>query len=427
MAKLEPLELSAIIALIISGLFVISRILFSRSASGHASRNATPEDKLRQPDGSTRKMTTELPGSESQAQDTSAAVDDEINAAEKALSPAREVVQTPDVKLPPFWALLARVLFPVILITSYVFQSVLRNLDKSKAENKIDAGTVPVRPADAKLEERLSDERQKLEDSLSGRTVDTSVFFLIVATMVLFSVIALLYGIFFPSLSHLPKQSVGSFLAACISLIYAIWFAGALAARVNRFRGKQQRVQELDFQIDLQRSGSESERRAEKTVRLHEIQLQNYYQQNLGENRKIFWVGVSCLFLGVLIIALTIWVVYNFQGDLPDDTQSKIIISILGAIGSILTNYIAVIFLKMHAVAANNLGRFHSRLVETHQVLFANLVASRIEDKNIRWDTLSGVALNLSKRRAEEKEEKAVSEPKAKSASKVKKEEESRD
>src|SRR5271165_5793442 len=42
MVKLEPLELYAIIALIISGLFVILRILFLRSIGGNAPRNATP-------------------------------------------------------------------------------------------------------------------------------------------------------------------------------------------------------------------------------------------------------------------------------------------------------------------------------------------------------------------------------------------------
>jgi hypothetical protein len=196
---------------------------------------------------------------------------------------------------------------------------------------------------------------------------------------------------------------------------------------VNRLRDTKQRVQELDFQIDLQRSGSESQRRAEKTVRLNELQLQSYYHQNLGENRKIFWVGILCIFVGALIIALTLWVLFNFQGHFPNDTRAKIIISVLGAIGSILSNYIAVIFLNMHAIAANNLAKFHSRLVETHQVLFANLVASQIEDKAIRWDTLSGVALNLSKRRGEEKEDKLKPKPKATGAAKEKRGEGSED
>jgi len=62
-----------------------------------------------------------------------------------------------------------------------------------------------------------------------------------------------------------------------------------------------------------------------------------------------------------------------------------------------MTNYIAAIYLKMHASATNILASFHSRLVETHQLLFGNLLASRIEDDKIRWQTLSQLALNVSK------------------------------
>ena len=40
------------------------------------------------------------------------------------------------------------------------------------------------------------------------------------------------------------------------------------------------------------------------------------------------------------------------------------------------------------------LAAFHSRLVESHQALFGNLLASRIEDDGRRWDTLEGLALH---------------------------------
>jgi hypothetical protein len=61
-------------------------------------------------------------------------------------------------------------------------------------------------------------------------------------------------------------------------------------------------------------------------------------------------------------------------------------------------NYVAAIYLKMHADATSSLTAFHSRLVETQQTLLANLLASRIEDESKRWDTLSQLALNVAKK-----------------------------
>jgi hypothetical protein len=55
-----------------------------------------------------------------------------------------------------------------------------------------------------------------------------------------------------------------------------------------------------------------------------------------------------------------------------------------------------VVYLRMHAAAAANLGTFHARLCQTNQTLFGNLVASRIEDDKIRWKTLSEIAVNVS-------------------------------
>ena len=76
--------------------------------------------------------------------------------------------------------------------------------------------------------------------------------------------------------------------------------------------------------------------------------------------------------------------------------DTKIITGVVGSVGSIMTNYIAAIYLKMHSTATGNLGAFHSRLVETHQLLFGNLLASRIEDDKVRWQTLSQLALKLA-------------------------------
>jgi hypothetical protein len=86
------------------------------------------------------------------------------------------------------------------------------------------------------------------------------------------------------------------------------------------------------------------------------------------------------------------------------DRDAQIITAVLGAVGAFLTNFVAAIYLKINASAMETLAAFHSRLVETHQALFGNLLASRIEDDGKRWDALGALALHVAEpSKAEEK------------------------
>jgi hypothetical protein len=158
--------------------------------------------------------------------------------------------------------------------------------------------------------------------------------------------------------------------------------------------------EELDYKIDLQRYRvSVPEARAEKILRLNDFQLRRYYESTLRQNGFVFWLGIFCIILGVAISALALWFV---AGPTSASLGSKglgdkIVTAVLGAVGALLTNYVAVIYLKMHAEAAKNLVTLHSRLVDTHRSLFGNLVASRISDEKMRWDTLAKIAIGVSR------------------------------
>ncbi len=52
----------------------------------------------------------------------------------------------------------------------------------------------------------------------------------------------------------------------------------------------------------------------------------------------------------------------------------------------------------MHASASTYLASFHTRLVETSQILLGNLLASRIENENKRRETLSQLSIELVKK-----------------------------
>jgi hypothetical protein len=176
--------------------------------------------------------------------------------------------------------------------------------------------------------------------------------------------------------------------------VYCLAPATYLPALRGRLRDIENEIQELDFQIDLQQFEiAMQERRAEKILRINQLQLRRYYDMNLSQNFWVFSVGVFCVLLGVAVIAASLYLVLHV-----DSESSKIIIAALGAVGGVLTNFVAAIYLRMNTSASQNLAEFHAGLLHTHQLLIANLLASRIQNEEERSRTLSELATGLAKR-----------------------------
>ncbi len=188
------------------------------------------------------------------------------------------------------------------------------------------------------------------------------------------------------------SSDINSRIAPLI-LAYIIIPVGMLPILRGRIRDIEQEIREVEFEIDLQQfERTQIETKAEKTLRLNDAQLQRYYSLNLSQNTWVFVVGIGCMLLGLTLVGATLYLVINHAEDL----DSKIITATLGGVGTLLTSYVAAIFLKMHASATQHLGGFHSRLVDTHQILLASVVASRIADETLREKTLSELSLRVA-------------------------------
>jgi hypothetical protein len=213
-------------------------------------------------------------------------------------------------------------------------------------------------------------------------------------TLYMQATIAVLVPIALAALFLRNKSWFSSAFAPVIFLYAMAPFAMVPMTRV-RVRQIEEEIQDLDFEIDLRQfSVTPQESHAEKILRISNTQLRRYYDLNLNQNIWIFGLGVFCILLGVAVIGTTLFLLLW----VAQETETKIITGAVGAIGSLLVNYVAAIYLKMNAEAASNLSTFHSRLVETHQMLLANLLASRIEDETKRWDTISQLSINVAKK-----------------------------
>lgn len=153
------------------------------------------------------------------------------------------------------------------------------------------------------------------------------------------------------------------------------------------------RIQQLNEEIDLLGIGKESlELRAEKQFKIHQNELKRYYDQSLKQNSWIFYTGIANLFVGFIIIGVTIFLVAN------SDSSKGLIVGILGGIAGILTNFIALIYLKMYSGTVNSLGEFHNRLVYTNHLHYSNLLVSKIYDEELRSETWAKLALSIAER-----------------------------
>ena len=151
-------------------------------------------------------------------------------------------------------------------------------------------------------------------------------------------------------------------------------------------------LKRLEFECDLlQLQPDGDECRAEKMLGNNDSQLRSYYELNLAQCSKIFWVGILCLCGGIGVIAATLQAVKMS----PDDGHTQIIIGVVGAVGSLLINFVAAIFLKMHSEILLILKEFQSKLVDTQELYLANVLASRINVETARVDTLKVLSLAI--------------------------------
>ena len=161
----------------------------------------------------------------------------------------------------------------------------------------------------------------------------------------------------------------------------------------QRIRQYEKDLDEIDLNIDIEEFEIGKDiSYAEKTLRLHNNQLQKYYNLNLKQNSWIFGLGIFCILLGFGIVILTLYLILNYAND----DITKLITGILGGVSTIMTNFIAVIYLKMNSNVSSNLKEFHSKLVETHKLLMSNLIAAKIGNKELKEKTYSEMSKSIT-------------------------------
>lgn len=151
------------------------------------------------------------------------------------------------------------------------------------------------------------------------------------------------------------------------------------------------KISEIENEIELNDiNATNFEKRAEKLFRSHQIELAQYYNEILRQSKKIFNWGISCLFLGMSLIVVSI-ILIVFKRKLNLQIEDSKLITFLSSLGGIFANVVGGFYMNMYNKTIKSLDSFHKRFVNTHHLHFGNLLLSKIEDKDIRENAYASI------------------------------------
>jgi hypothetical protein len=154
----------------------------------------------------------------------------------------------------------------------------------------------------------------------------------------------------------------------------------------------REQITEDKERLELRGLLDEEERRAFRLFQLHSLDLKRYYDLALSQRRIVFGLGVLCVVVGAGIAVTALLLL----SETTTSTEENILVAGIGAIGAILSNFVAVVYLKMFRDTVGSMNIFHTRLVATHHLLFGNLLAARISSKELRDETLASMAASVA-------------------------------
>jgi len=248
---------------------------------------------------------------------------------------------------------------------------------------------VEIAETDAAARLKAMKERERKLEEKQSRTETRYFLFLALAMTCLILGAGLFVGQILGGPLSNPEYRLGS-LFCIVSGGVLISFVPIWKAQLRVVQGQ---LDDFEFEREIvEYSPSKEETRADKLLRMNQSQLRRYHEMNLQQTMWVFFIGVSCIVVGVAIIGITLYLVRAIPAT---EYHEKILVAVVGAIGGILTNFIAAIYLQMHSAATKNLNQFHSTLVTTQQLFLANLIASRIEPNDKRWDALAKISMSM--------------------------------
>ena len=90
---------------------------------------------------------------------------------------------------------------------------------------------------------------------------------------------------------------------------------------------------------------------------------------------------------GIVIVAATCYVYITMKYDKA--------LLLVGNISGIIVNFIGAIFIRMYTKNLEAAVKFHAKFAENNELLLANSIANKIENSELRENTLSRISKQI--------------------------------
>jgi hypothetical protein len=219
-------------------------------------------------------------------------------------------------------------------------------------------GTGGVNLAISRVEKLL--ERLDRQERLLTQTLLRNIFLALVLGVPLLGLAVTL------SVAHAGIKGLSA--AALFEILSLVAF---IVAR-NRARQLESTVQQADYELSLLAPSLTTEQRAERLYLKQQFELKRYYDEALRQSSSLSYIGAGCVLGGFVIVGVT----FALLGRAS--TNAQVEVAIVGGVGGILANFVAVVFLQMHSGTVRALTSFQNKLVATNHMHLANLLVSRV-------------------------------------------------
>lgn len=167
-------------------------------------------------------------------------------------------------------------------------------------------------------------------------------------------------------------------------------FLGWAVTRFLSARSARREIDRLEIEHEIMPVEDKADAsRARKLLLINQRNLTSYYAINRFNSRVSISVAILCIVAGICI---TVWTINAIVGSGASDDGSKLVVAAVGAANAIMINVVAAIVLRLQATISSNVNAFHDRLVRSHDIFLANVIAAEIDDNQMRRETLSAIS-----------------------------------
>jgi len=206
--------------------------------------------------------------------------------------------------------------------------------------------------------------------------------------LVLGVLLALTTYLIYVKIGNFPLGQIFAFLIGflafiCFAVVLSSFFDWKEALKRERLESETKKEEQEFSEITPDKRAL----RAEKLFRMNQKGLMRYYTMNLTQAKFLSILGIVVIIAGMVIVLISCITYVSLESD-------KMLL-IIGNTSGIIIDFIGAIFIKMYAKNLEAAVKFHAKFAESNNLLLANSIANKIENADLREQTLSDISKEI--------------------------------